>query len=200
MLAISARNDAAPTSSSGTTTARPAVAVTVGSRAASRRCPSVWPSGISRTPLEIGIGGERLQVGAERRLERQAMPRARHRHRNRQRDFAIPDRTQSLERRRRPGCAGGIEKGTTLSGRFEVALLRGSECGGKLGDRAQRRVVARGGRAMGVCEENCIAKSGAIGDHDGEPPLEGSGIADVAGGDGPLNSAGIGECAGRIGR
>src|SRR5262245_51813828 len=55
MLARSARKLAAPTSSRAVTSARAAVARTTGSSAAKMRCPSVCPSGTSRTPADTRL-------------------------------------------------------------------------------------------------------------------------------------------------
>src|SRR5262249_25396319 len=55
MPARSARNAAPPTSSSGVSSARVAVAETAPSSAASTRWPSVWPSGMRRTPADTRL-------------------------------------------------------------------------------------------------------------------------------------------------
>src|ERR1051325_8609437 len=52
-LARSARNAALARSASGVVSALLAVASTTGSSAASTRWPSLWPSGMSRTPAEM---------------------------------------------------------------------------------------------------------------------------------------------------
>ena len=75
MLARSARNGALPMiverrAASARSRGRGDCA---GSSAARTRWPSVWPSGISRTPAEIQLAGDGMQKGVQRRRQRNAV-------------------------------------------------------------------------------------------------------------------------------
>ena len=73
MVARSARNAALPTSSSGVAKRALRRRLDHGSSAASTRWPSLWPSGMRRTPAEIKIGGDRMQEGVQRGRKRDAV-------------------------------------------------------------------------------------------------------------------------------
>ncbi len=146
-LARSARKAAEPMSSSLAASARCAVAATTGSSAASTR----WPSRLAeRDQPHAGgdpVGGDRLQIGGERRLERDAVAGGGDRHRDRIGDRAVPDRLEPVERGAGPGGARRFDEGIALRGGLQMALLRRREGGGEFGDRAQapcrRRRAAR---------------------------------------------------------
>ena len=120
--------------------------------------------------------------------------------RDRQRNGAVPDRRQPIERRRRPCRARGIEEGAALRGRLQMPLLRRRKRRGQLRHCAQRRIIVAGRRAIRVNEEHRVAKSAALADHHREPAPERGRIGDVAGLHRPFDAAGIGECADRIRR
>ena len=79
---------AVPMSSSGVAQRRcDGAAATTGSSAAMARCPSVWPSGISRIPAETRLAAKACRKAAKRRLRAErAVRRGRDADRDRQRD------------------------------------------------------------------------------------------------------------------
>ena len=170
-LARSARKAAQPMSSSAVASARCAVAATTGSSAASTRWPSVWPSGMSRTPAETQLAASACRIGGERGLERDAVAGGGDGDRDRIGDRPVPDRLQPVERGAGPGGARRLDEGIALRRRFQMALLRRRERGGEFGDRAQRLVVVAGRGAMGVGEQHRVAEAAALGQHDAEPAL-----------------------------
>ena len=144
MLARSARNAALPTSSSGVTSARRAVAST---DRLERGEHALAVALAERDEPHAGrnqIGGDRVQEGVQRRLERDAVARGRDADRDRIGQWPSPGRGQPVERGTRPGRAGRLDEGRALRRRLQMALLRGREGGGKLGDRPQRLVVGVG--------------------------------------------------------
>ena len=178
------------------------VAATTGSSAASTRWPSVWPSGMSRTPAEIRLAVERVQIGAQRRrasampCPAQAAATA-----TGKRDGPSRPSLRADQRRRRPCRAGGVEKGAALRGRLQVALLRWRERRRRARQRRaaprhpsrrprdahERRKPHRRIRRLRRASPRASRRSVV-------------GIRDVAGLDRPFDAARIGERADRIGR
>ena len=96
-------------------------------------------------------------------------PGARDTDRDGKRDSVIGERREPIERARGPCRTRRIEEGAALRRRLQMPFLRGRKGGRKLGDRAQRSIVAVRDRAIGVGEEDAIAVTAAIGDHHREP-------------------------------
>ena len=203
MLAMSARNAAPPTSSSGVTSARAR-----GRRDRPARAP---PARAGRRSGRAGPAARRpkSRLAATRVQDRRAAPASS--------GNAVPGardrRPRPDRRRRRPrppaadrapahGQAARVvsRKARPCAVVSRMPLLRRRERGGQLGHRAQRRVVAAGRRAVGVDEEHRVAEAAALADHHREPALQRRGIGDVAGLHRPFDAARIGECADRIGR
>ena len=107
---------------------------------------------------------------------------------------------------RRPagiGAAFGIERrldldeGTALRRGLELTLARGHEGRREFSDLAQHGCVMRGRRTVRLRQKYAVAKSGAVGQHRGEPIAQAGGIDDIAGLHRPFDAAGIGERAHR---
>ena len=90
------------------------------------------------------IGRTACRIGVQRRLERDAVARGGDADRDRIGHWPSPGRGQPVERGARPGRAGRLDEGCALRRGLQMALLRRREGRGKLGDRAQRRVVGVG--------------------------------------------------------
>ena len=146
------------------------------------------------------IGGDRLQIGGQRRVKRDVVAGGGDRHRDRIGDRAVPNRFEPVERGAGPGGARRLDKGIALRGGLQMALLRRRQRRGQLGDRAQRLVVPGRCGTMRVRKQHGVAEAAALGEHHGQPGAQRLGVADVARLHRPLDAAGIGEGADRIGR
>ena len=200
MLAMSARRAQVPTSSSGVASARFAVSEIVASSAASTRWPSVWPSGMSRTPAEIQLAASACRKACS--AASQAMPWPAQATPTAIGSATGPSQTAAkcVQRRAGPRRARHVKEGAALRRRLQKSLLRWDKGGGKLGDGAQRGIVVRRRWRDERERRKPHRKTAAIAHHHLKPCPQRLGVLDVAGFDRPFDAARIGESADRIGR
>ncbi len=148
-----------------------------GSSAASTRWPSVWPSGISRTPAEIQLAAMACRNAGSAASSDDAVAGAGDADRDRIGHRPVPCRRQQVERLARPGRAGRREEGARPARWFRDAAP----------SRARRRRRVRRPRAsaassldrgaMRVHEQHRVAKARAVAHHQRQPVGERRGIA-----------------------
>ena len=175
MLARSARNAAPPTSSSGVASAR---ARRRRDDRLERREHALAVGLAERNEPHAGrnqICGDGVQIGVQRRLKRDAVARRPRRRPRPDRRPARPRPPQAGRARRKASRARRLDEGAALRGRFQMALLRGREGGGKLGDGRAAPCRRRPSIARCACTKNTASqKPPPSRDHHGEPALAAS--------------------------
>ena len=202
MPAMSARSVAVPTSSSRSR-ARAPLRPQAAFEAASTRWPSVWPSGISRTPAETRLDAIAVQESVQRRHERDAVAGAGRRDRDRIGERAVPrsrraGRAPAHGQAARVICDEGLRPARWFPGSAPCSRQAPAASSATA---AERLIVAAAPTARCAwAEDHGVAEHAAVADHGREPAAQRVGIADIAGLDRPFDAAGIGERADRIGR
>ena len=179
-----------------------AVAATTASSAARMRWPSVWPSGIRRTPAETRLAATACRKARSAGSTAMPWPRGRDADRNR-----IGNRTVAIPRSSRSSAAHGqaalrrLDEGASLRGRLQGPLLRRRQGRGELGDVLQcvivRRPRPRDRRARSSTASQKPPPSAST---TASQRRSARRVADVAGLDRPFEAARIREGADRIGR
>ena len=178
----------------------PRVAATVSSSAARTRWPSVWPSGISRTPAEIQLATSACRKAGS--AVSQAMPCP-----AQATPTAIGSATAPFQAASNGASAGHGHAARVASRKARpcavVSRKRSFDGTNAAASSATARSAASSaaaGRTVRMNEEDGVAKAAAFAEHHREPLPQRLGVLDVAGLDRPFDAAGIGKGADRIGR